>query len=114
MGRSVGRLRDEQAVGAILSWAQVWRLTCLRKKKGGGEWNRWMTGDQFRFDMGDQRRGLMSEILSSSAGGNLGIYEWGLGLQSAECLLDAAGFEVIRIGWGNRGPPRNIGASFPR
>lgn len=73
-----------------------------------------MTGDQFRFDMGDQRRGLMSEILSSSAGGNLGICEWGLGLQSVECLLDAAGFEVIRIGWGNRGPRRNIGASFPR
>lgn len=45
----------------------------------------------------------MSEILSSSAGGNLGICGWGLGLQFVERLLDPAGFEVIRIGWGNRG-----------
>lgn len=40
---------------------------------------------------------------SSSAGGHWG---WGLGLQSIEGLLDPSGFEVIRNGWGNRGPPR--------
>lgn len=58
-------------------------LTCLKKKGGGGMK---LLDDKRSIPIrhGGQRRGLMSEILSSSAGGNLRNREWGLGLQSVD------------------------------
>lgn len=93
MGRSVGTLRDGQAVGAILSWAgEVWRLltclTCLEKRKKKRRWGdeiAWMTRDQFRFDMGVNRRRLMSEIfvfIGRWEFGNFADGGWGSSLSS--------------------------------